>query len=170
MIKTGLDATIMDLANKSGHRTLGVWAAECAERVLGYFEEKNPEDRRPREAILALREWVRTGEFKMAAVRGYSLNAHAAARSVNENDDAARSAARAAGQAMATAHVPVHAVAASIYAAAAVRDASGSFEEAVRERYWQYQRLIELNGSAAGEPSSGRSLWRAGRSGLTSLK
>ena len=44
--------------------------------------------------------------FKMADIRESSLAAHAAAREVKENDDAARSAARAAGQAVATAHVP----------------------------------------------------------------
>jgi hypothetical protein len=42
----------------------------------------------------------------MPVIRGASLAAHSAAREVNQEDVAARFAARAAGQAVATAHVP----------------------------------------------------------------
>jgi hypothetical protein len=143
MVVTDLDDKIADLVKKTDHKTLGIWAADCAERVLPYFEEKYPEDDRPRKAIVALRTWVKTGEFHMVEVRGASLAAHAAARDVAE-DDAARSAARAAGQAMATAHVPTHSIAAAIYAATAIRDATGSMDEVAREREWQYQHLLKL--------------------------
>jgi hypothetical protein len=50
----------------------------------------------------------------MAEVRKLSLDAHAAARGAKT--DAARFAARAAGQAVATWHVPTHALAVPIYA------------------------------------------------------
>ena len=50
------------------------------------FEKVCPKDDRPREAIEACRAWVHTGVFKMAAIRAASLGAHAAARSVIEND------------------------------------------------------------------------------------
>jgi hypothetical protein len=83
----------------------------------------------------------------MADVRGVSLAAHAAAREVKD-DDAARSAARAAGQAMATAHVPTHSIAAAVYAASAVRDATGSTDAVNDERNWQYQHLLELGGGS----------------------
>ena len=33
------------------HRALALWAADCAERVLPYFEELYPGDDRPRKAI-----------------------------------------------------------------------------------------------------------------------
>lgn len=134
----------MDLVGKSDHKTLGVWAADCAERVLPYFEKKHPGDDRPRNAIEALRTWVRTGVFKMADIRRDALAAHAAARGVNEDDDSARSAARSAGQALATAHVRTHSIAAAIYAATAVRDATGSLEETKKERDWQFQHLQDL--------------------------
>lgn len=158
-----MDGTIADLANKSRHRTLGVWAADCAMRVLHYFEEKYPQDHRPRKAVEALLAWVGTGVFKMDDVRGYSLSAHAAAREVKDEDEAARAAARSAGQAMATAHVPAHAVAAAIYAASAVRDAAGSIDEALSERHWQYRHLLELNDAAGAAPSMEQKLWRGGR-------
>jgi hypothetical protein len=143
---TELDKTIAEQVKTSDHRKLAIWAADCAERVLPYFEERRPGDNRPREAIAAGREWARTGVFRMAAVRRASLAAHAAAREVAE-DDGARSAARAAGQAVATAHVPTHASAAAVYAATAVRDTAASADAdsaLIRERAWQYQHLLEL--------------------------
>jgi len=143
LVKTDLDNPITELAIKSDHKTLGIWAADCAERVLHYFEEKYPEDNRPRKAIEALRTWASTGVFKMADIRRDALAAHAAAREV-EKDNVARSAARAAGQALATAHVPTHSIAAAVYAATAVRDATGSIDETKKERAWQYQHLLDL--------------------------
>jgi hypothetical protein len=144
LVRIDLDKPITDLVKKTDHKTLAVWAADCAERVLPYFEEKYPEDNRPGKAIEALRTWVRTGVFKMADIRAGSLAAHAAAREVREGDDAARSAARAAGQALATAHVSTHSIGAAVYAATAVRDATGSIDEAGKERDWQYQYLLDL--------------------------
>jgi Imm-5 like putative immunity protein len=143
---TSLDGPIEDLVRRTDHTTLAIWAADCAGRVLPYFEKKYPEDTRPRKAIEAVREWVRTGVFRMADVRHTSLAAHAAARAVPDGDPA-RSVARAAGQAMATAHVPTHALAAARYAATAVRDASSPSEAesaTIKEREWQFRHLREL--------------------------
>jgi hypothetical protein len=143
---TTMDKPIAELVRKTDHKTLALWAADCAERVLPCFEEKLPEDTRPRKAIEACREWARTGVFRMADVRNTALAAHAAAREVQE-DNAARSAARAAGQALATAHVPAHAIAAAMYAATAVRDAANPADAdcaANKERDWQYQHLLRL--------------------------
>jgi hypothetical protein len=147
---TDMDKQIVELVRKTDHKTLAIWAADCAERVLPFFQEKYQEDARPRKAIEATREWARTGVFRMADVRKISLAAHAAARDVKEGDPA-HSAARAAGQAMATAHVPAHAIAAAIYAATAVRDASSPADAdsaTARERDWQYQHLLRLTGKS----------------------
>ncbi len=123
---------------------MAVWAADCAERVLGLFETAYPEDNRPRNAIEACRAWVRTGVFRMAEIRGASLAAHAAARDAKEND-AACFAARAAGQAVATAHVPQHAYGAAYYAlkAVAAADPAGAAAKVAAEREWQAERLPE---------------------------
>lgn len=144
LIQSELDYSIIDLIRRSDHKTLGIWAADCAERVLPYFEKKVPNDNRPRKAIDALRTWVETGIFKMTDVRGYSLAAHAAARSVI-GDDVARSAARSAGQAMATAHVKTHSIVAAQYAATAIFYATDSVEKLNKERKWQYDHLVELS-------------------------
>jgi hypothetical protein len=140
------DERIVELVGKTGHKTLAVWAIDCVERVLPYFEEKYPEDNRPRNAIETLQTWINTGIFKMAVIRKASLDSHAAAREVGE-DNAARSAARAAGQAVATAHVPTHAIGAAIYALQAIhRAANPSDTDAAvdKERDWQYQHLVGL--------------------------
>lgn len=143
---TSLDEPIAELVSRTGHQILAIWAADCAERVLPFFEQKYPEDPRPRKAINACREWAHTGLFRMADVRRTSLASHAAARVIPEYDPA-HSAARAAGQAMATAHVPAHAIAAARYAVSAVRDAADppdADRTATREREWQFRHLLAL--------------------------
>jgi hypothetical protein len=136
----------VEIVRNTDHKTLAVWAIDCAERVLPYFEEKYPEDRRPRNAIETLQIWINTGVFKMAVIRKASLDSHAAAREVGE-DNAARSAARAAGQAVATAHVLTHSIGSAIYALQAVHRATSASDAdaaVARERDWQYQHLLEL--------------------------
>ena len=128
--------------SKEEQRALATWSADCAERVLPFFEKAYPNDNRPRQAIAACRRWVRTGVFKMADIRGASLGAHAAARDAKEND-AACFAARAAGQAVGTAHVTQHAYGGAYYALKAVAAGDPAHAEAkiARERSWQLRRL-----------------------------
>jgi hypothetical protein len=137
------DDELVELVSKTDQQILAVWAIDCAERALPYFEEAYPQDHRPRQAIETLKTWIDTGIFKMAAIRKASLDAHAAARDVGE-DSPARSAARAAGQAVATAHVPRHAYGPAIYAQQAIYRATRSMDEVERERNWQYQHLLYL--------------------------
>ena len=142
--RKNLDKSISDLVRKADHKTSAVWALDCAAHVLPYFENEYPEDERPRLAIEAGRRWVKTSVFKMADIRRASLGAHAAARDVKD-DGPPRSAARAAGQAVATAHVATHAVGAALYALKAVHDARDSGDDAVaKEREWQQTRLLDL--------------------------
>ncbi|MBT8507600.1 hypothetical protein AZH53_04095 [Methanomicrobiaceae archaeon CYW5] len=145
------DEAMTGLVATTDKQTLAVWAADCAGRVMPYFEEKFPDDPRPRHALEALHRWIETGVFRMADIRKAALDSHAAAREVGE-DNPARSAARAAGQAVSTTHVRTHSIAASRYAQQAVFRAAvaegleaGEVDAAVaREREWQYRRLVEL--------------------------
>src|SRR5690606_2364291 len=114
--------------NKQDQKRLAIWAAACAERVLPFFEQVRPQDARPRKALEVCRTWVLTGIFKMTEIRGASLAAHAAARDVPENE-AALFAARAAGQAVATAHVTQHAYGGAYYALKAVAAADPEHAE-----------------------------------------
>ncbi len=111
---------------------------------MPYFEEKYPQDHRPRQAIETLKTWIDTGVCKMAVIRKASLDSHAAAREVGE-DSPARSAARAAGQAVATAHVPRHAYGSAMYAQQAIYRATNPSDAdaaVAKERDWQYQHLL----------------------------
>jgi len=140
------DERIIELVNKTDKKTLAIWVIDCVERVLPYFEKKYPKDYRLRNAIETLQTWINTGNLKMAIIRKASLDAHAAAREVGE-DNAARSAARAAGQAVATAHVKNHSIGAAIYVLQAVHRATNSsdaYTPVAKEREWQYQHLLML--------------------------
>ena len=111
------------------HRLLAEWAALCAEHVLHLFDEEQPRDTRPRDAIDVGRAWVR-GEVRMGDARQAAF--------------AANAAALAAGQAAAVAHVAAHDLGAAAYAIRAV-GASASADETeaarIREREWQRERL-----------------------------
>jgi len=125
------------------HRTLAMWAADCAEHVLPHFEKIYPEDNRPQSAIDAGRAWTR-GELTVAEAREAAFAAHAAARAVD--DTAAIAVARAAGHAAATAHVVGHARHAATYAVKAASAAalpSDTCAVAATENAWQVSRFPE---------------------------
>lgn len=105
--------------NSHSYKLLALRAAKEAKRVLPLFEKEYPNDTRPRHAIDALKAWAQGKRLLgMVEVRKLSLDSHAAAREANS--DAARFAARAAGQAVAIWHVPTHAIAVPAYASKAL--------------------------------------------------
>jgi len=121
-------------ASMRDRRAQAARVADCAERVLPYFEEAFPDDDRPRKAIEAARAWAR-GEIRVGEARTAALAAHAAARFAAERP-AACAAARAAGHAAATAHMVGHAPHAAAYAkkAAAACTAAGGAGSAGQQR------------------------------------
>ena len=152
-----------ELADKTNHRTLGIWALECTERVMSYFEDAYPDDSRPHQALLALQEWIDTGAFSMKAFRAVALPAHAAAKEIGNNCPAA-SVAHAAGQAAGTAHGPRHCFGAANYALQAIYRATNDNNEAklaaTKEQNWQLQRLQELSENGGNDIPSSQTLWR----------
>ena len=124
------------------HRLLAEWALLCAEHVLPWFEDRQPEDQRPREAIELGRGWIR-GEVRMTDSRQGAFRANAAGRGM---PDAARFAALSAGQAAAVPHVAAHELGAAAYAiraaVAAVPPGDGRNARDA-ERAWQHDRLPE---------------------------
>jgi hypothetical protein len=101
----------------ANHRLLAVWAVDCAEHVLHFFEEALPGDERPRRGIELAHAWVQ-GEIKMSQARNAAGYANAAAREVSG----------AAGQAAAVAHVAAHELGSAAYAIRAVRAATPESE------------------------------------------
>lgn len=122
------------------HQLLALWAAACAEHVLPLFEQANPDDKRPRQALELTRAWVR-GEIPMKQAHQAAFAANAAAKGL---PDAAKFAALAAGQAVAVAHVAAHELGAAAYAIRAVRAAVDDKEQDTAGRtecHWQREQL-----------------------------
>lgn len=130
--------------SKSDQKILAAWALDCAEQVLPLFEKAYPQDLRPRQALVVGRTWVKTGIFKMSEIRSASLASHAAAR-LAINNQVACFAARAVGQAVATAHVPQHAYGGAYYALKAVIAANPIDTEAkvIATYNWQKRHLAK---------------------------
>ncbi|WP_334151124.1 putative immunity protein [Microbacterium sp.] len=121
-------------------RIVAAWAADCAERVLGVFEQESPADARPRDAIARARAFAR-GELDAAGEISRRFVAGRAASDVST--PAAVAAARAAAQAAGVAHMGAHALGAAAYAAraaglAAPEDAAGAVGAEIG---WQLDRL-----------------------------
>lgn len=125
------------------HRLLALWAATCAEHVLGLFEDARPGDSRPRRAIEHARAWAHA-EVPMMQARAAGGHAMGAARDLR---GAPRYAAYAAGQAGAVAHVAAHDLGAAAYAIKAARAAVPGGESAAAARLecrWQRDQLPEV--------------------------
>ncbi|WP_227025415.1 putative immunity protein [Streptomyces tsukubensis] len=131
--------------SEEDRRLLGLWAADCAERVLPLFETEAPRDSRPREAVEAVRVFAREGK-RTARLRSLAWAAQTAGREVAV--PAATAAARAACYAaaapyihpLATPHQSKHALAPAVYAALARELAAGEGPAAADE---ELRRAIE---------------------------
>jgi hypothetical protein len=124
----------------SDHHLIAIWAADCAQHVLHFFEQEQPGDERPRRAIEQTHAWVR-GEITMTQARIVAGHAMAAARELR---GAARHAAYAAGQAAAVAHVAAHELGAAAYAIKAAKAAVVESERDMAGRLecqWQREQL-----------------------------
>ena len=125
--------------SQADRRIVAVWAADCAERVLGLFEAEAPGDSRPRDAIARTRAFAR-GELGVAEEIRRRFVAGGAAREVSA--PAAVAAARAAGQAASIPHMGAHALGAAAYAAKAAGLAAPDRPEAVSDEIrWQLGRM-----------------------------
>jgi hypothetical protein len=126
----------------ANHYLLALWAADCAQHVLPFFEAVQPDDDRPRQAIEQARAWA-CGEITMSQARAAGGHAMAAARELR---GAPRYAAYAAGQAAVVAHVAAHELGAAAYAIKAVWAAAPKKESESagrRECQWQREQLPE---------------------------
>src|SRR3954449_12235316 len=121
--------------SEGDRRIVAAWAADCAERVLGFFEAQAPQDRRPRDAIARTRAFAR-GELDVAAEIRRRFAGGGAARDVSA--PAAAADARAAGQAAAVPHMGPHALGTAPYASKAAGLAVPDQRIAVAEEIrWQ---------------------------------
>lgn len=95
------------LIEQQEHRTLVVWALDCAKIPLAQFEEKYPQELRPRRALDLCEKWSR-GKIKMPVAKRAILDAHAVAKEMD--DKVCGALCHAIGHAGATVHVETHAL------------------------------------------------------------
>lgn len=123
--------------SEADRRTVALWAADCAERVLPLFEAEAPSDGRPADAIARARAFGRgeldaAGQIRQRFVAGRAASAVAS--------PAAVAAARSAAQASGVAHMGAHALGAAAYAAKAA--GLGASDDAVdAEISWQLDHM-----------------------------
>ncbi|NHJ86645.1 MAG: hypothetical protein FK734_14365 [Asgard group archaeon] len=135
---------LRELIEKQKHRTLVLWTIDCAQRVLSIFEEKYPQDKRPREAIEAAKVWAQ-GKIKMPIAKKAAHASHNAASTIANENPAACASARAMGHVIGTIHVETHAMGFVIYTITAFIYASGlqNADEVIsKECNWLYDRLL----------------------------
>jgi hypothetical protein len=127
------------------------WAVECAKRVLNHYEDRYPDDKRPREAIDAALRWAKNPtETNADAAANAAYAAYAAAYAADAAANAAYAAANAAYAAYAAdaaayaANAAAYAANAAAYAANAAAYAAAFSKARNAERTWQSDRLLAL--------------------------
>jgi len=118
---------------KAHHRLLMSWSCACVEHVLELYGSK-PEER-ILNALRVARAWV-AGEVTVGDARKASVEMLALARSLV--DPVQIALVRAAGHAVATAHMADHSMGGALYAIKAVNCAGKSMKE---EQDWQVCQL-----------------------------
>ncbi|HEX7098335.1 MAG TPA: hypothetical protein VF377_03780 [Acidimicrobiia bacterium] len=125
--------------SESDRRLVAMWAADCAERVLGLFEAEAPGDDRPRKLIQRARAFARGESDTAEAIRRRFVGG---VGGDEVKSPAAAAAARAAGQAAAVCHMGAHALGAAAYAARAIGLAFPDRPEAVNDEItWQLEHM-----------------------------
>ena len=109
---------LLALIEKQKHRTLVLWALEYADELTNRFEEKYPDEHRPREAVKISKAWAQ-GKVKMPVAKKAIHAEHNAATQISD-DIVYCSIVRAIGHAVATVHVETHAIGGPIYALTAL--------------------------------------------------
>ena len=130
-------------------KTLRLFAADCAEHVLGIYERVCPKDDRPRKAIQAARDFA-NGLIDRNAAHAAHAAANAAAEAAYSAAEAAYAASYAAYAADYSADAAYAAYAASYAASAADYSAASYYADPAdaAEKEWQFKRLKHYLGVA----------------------
>lgn len=130
------------LIEQQKHRTLVMWALDCAKVPLAQFEEKYPYEFRPRTALELCAAWSR-GKIKMPVAKRAILDAHAVAKEIDDRIYGAL--CHAIGHAGATVHVETHALGLPFYelTSLVLKFGKDEYQKQVLEKIDYYcQRLI----------------------------
>ncbi len=134
-----------DLIQRQNHRTLVMWALDCAKLTLKQFESKYPDESRPRTCLEICETWAR-GKIKMPTAKRAILDSHAVAKEIDDAEYGAL--CHAIGHAGATVHTSRHAIGLPMYelTAMVLKYGINDFADPVTEKidyyiermqYWQ---------------------------------
>lgn len=133
---------LIKLIELQSHRTIVMWAFDCAEMPLEQFEAKYPNEHRPRICLELCEDWAR-GKIKMHVAKRAILDSHAVAKEINDMEYGAL--CHAIGHAGATVHVETHALGLAFYELTAIvlRYGKDTFTEPVIDKInYYYNRLL----------------------------
>lgn len=136
---------LIELIKLQRYRTLVMWALDCAKVPLSQFEEKYPNEMRPRTCLELCEKWAR-GKIKMPVAKRAILDSHAVAKEIN--DSVYGALCHAIGHAGATVHVETHAIGLPFYELTAIvlKHGKDNFQKPVSDKinyyidrllYWQ---------------------------------
>lgn len=100
------------LFQEQTHVTMALWAFDFAEESIVALKEKYPNETRPEQALIAVKDWA-AGNIKMRFAQRAILDCHAFAKETREKEDIA--ICHAIGQACAVVHTAGHAIGYPIY-------------------------------------------------------
>lgn len=103
---------LISLFQNQSHRVMSLWAFDFAEESIKKLKEKYPNEKRPREALEAARNWA-SGKIKMPLAQRKILDCHAFAKEISNREDI--TTCHAVGQACAVVHTAKHAIGYPIY-------------------------------------------------------
>lgn len=110
--------SLVKLIETQSKPTLANWCVSyCDAHLLPVYERHCPGDARPRNALVAARDWL-DGKIRLPQAKAAILDCHNAARALEDNPTA-QACARAIGQCAATIHSASHCLGLAYYGALA---------------------------------------------------
>lgn len=76
---------LITLFETQNHRVMALWAFDFASESIARLEEKYPEEKRPAEALEAVRDWA-AGKIKMRLAQRKILDCHAFAKEIENKN------------------------------------------------------------------------------------
>jgi len=134
-----LRAEIDELVDSLNQVNLAKWAIICAKHVLQYSETEFPANEAVANGFKINKLWQK-GEATVYQVRQAGFKVHEVARQCKS--EVAKTAIRAAGQAVGVGHMREHAMVASDYAIKTIQLAfTNDMDKITEERQWQLNEL-----------------------------
>lgn len=132
---------LIKLIQLQKHRTLVMWALDCAKVPLKQFEAKYPDECRPRICLELCEDWAR-GRIKMPIAKRAILDSHAVAKEIDDKEYGAL--CHAIGHAGATVHVETHALGLPFYELTAIvlKYRKDNFQKPVSEKINYYRSRL----------------------------